>query len=254
MAKKKKLTVFDKWGFTVEEVSDLIEANPSFKGLVAGYLAEVQLRRMHFSDGRAKYIGKADDHDRTRSGDLIIEYRGYTFDVESKSLNGTNFKFIDGVWYGKAQIDGSDSRPKKLPDGSVVSTVLLPYGTFDIVAVNLFEFTQEWRFIFAKNKDLPSSKHRKLTPEQQKFLIMSNQTVSWPPQAHWTDDPYKLMDEIIAERELHPTPPAIVVDETATGETMLVVKDSPQTRPRKRKVFQQALPLVDASDDKQSRN
>lgn len=249
------MTVFDKWGFTPEEVSDLIEANPSFKGLVAGYLAEVQLRRMHFSDRRAKYIGKADDHDRTRSGDLIIEYRANTFDVESKSLNGSNFKLIDGVWYGKAQIDGSDSRPKVLPDGTEVSTVLLPYGTFDIVAVNLFEFTQEWRFVFARNRDLTCSKHRKLTAEQQKYLIGSSQTVSWPPQAPWTDDPYQLMDEIIAEREANPTPPAIVVDETATGETKLIVRDSPQTRPQpKAKATQPKLPLGGASGGKRSRS
>lgn len=220
---KPKPTVFEKWGFTAEEVSDLIEANPSFKGLVGGYLAEVQLRRMCFTDPRIEYMGKHDDHDRLNSGDLIIKYREHIFDIESKSLNGNKFKFIDGVWYGNAQIDGSDSRPKKLPDGSMVGTVLLLYGTFDIVAVNLFEFEQEWRFVFAKNRDLLPSKHRKLTPEQQKYLIKSNQTVSWPPQAPWTTDVFRLMDEVIAEREANPTPP-VVVDETATGETILVAK------------------------------
>jgi hypothetical protein len=228
--RRSKTTVFDKWGFTPEEVSDLIDDNPSFKGLVAGYLAEVQLRRMHFSSGRAEYLGKHDDHDREHSGDLILRYRGHEFDLESKSLNGKNFKFIGGVWYGKAQIDGSDSRPKVLPDGKTVSTVLLPYGTFDIVAVNLFEFEQQWRFVFAKNKDLLHCKHKKLTPEQQKYLIMSSQSVTWPPTPPWTDDPYKLMDEIIAEREAHPTPPNIIVDETETGETKLVVRGTQKGR------------------------
>jgi hypothetical protein len=226
MASKKashKPTVFKKWGFTMQEVSDLVEANPSMKGLIAGYLAEVQLRRMFFSDARTEYLGKHDDHDRINKGDLRILYKGREFNYESKSLNGKNFKFYDGKWHGRANVDGSDSIIKELPSGKKVKTVLLPYGTFDIVAVNLFAFEDAWHFIFARNKDLPSCKHKDLTDEERKYFLMSMIPVTWPPTPPWTDDPYPLMDEILAEP---PTPPDLVVDETAAGETIIEVRAS----------------------------
>jgi hypothetical protein len=42
-------------------------------------------------------------------------------------------------------------------------TTNLVVGGFDLLAINLFEFGAEWRFAFAKNRDLPRSTFRKYT-------------------------------------------------------------------------------------------
>ena len=67
-------------------------------------------------------------------------------------------------------------------------------GEFDILAVNLFAFENQWRFIFAKNSDLPRSTYQKYTPEQQSKLLASLVPVSWPPKPPFTDEPFSLMD------------------------------------------------------------
>jgi hypothetical protein len=57
-----------------------------------------------------------------------------------------------------------------LPNGESVETTYLLVGGFDLLAVNLLEFGQEWRFAFAKNSDLPRTTSSKYTPEQREFF------------------------------------------------------------------------------------
>ena len=74
-------------------------------------------------------------------------------------------------WTGRAQVDASDRREVELPDGSSVITTCLRRGEFDILAVNVFEFSQQWRFVFAKNEDLPASSHSGYTAYQRQHLL-----------------------------------------------------------------------------------
>ena len=43
-----------------------------------------------------------------------------------------------------AQVDASDKREVTFPNGTTLATTCLLPGKFDILAVNLFEFVQEW--------------------------------------------------------------------------------------------------------------
>jgi hypothetical protein len=101
---------------------------------------------------------------------------------------------------GRFQCDASDSRPVTLPDGSEVTTVCLVVGGFDLLAVNLFEFGQQWRFAFVKNVDLPRSTWRGYTEAQRRHLLQTTPRITWPLQAPYRDEPFALLDEIAASK------------------------------------------------------
>ena len=87
-----------------------------------------------------------------------------------------------------------------LPDNSRVTTTCLLKGEFDILAVNVFAFEEKWRFVFAKNSDIPTSSYRKYTPYQRQHLLATLVTVHWPPRPPFSDEPFTLMNEIIQKR------------------------------------------------------
>lgn len=167
-----------------------------------GYLAEVKVKNIWFTrPGIITECTKSDDHDRLNKGDLVITYKSKKFVIEVKSLQSNSIKHQDGVWTGKAQVDASDRRKVKLPNGTAVETTCLLVGEFDLLAVNLFAFEEKWHYIFAKNKDLPRSTFSKYTAYQKKFLLASLVSVSWPPKPPFYDDPFPLLDEISRERK-----------------------------------------------------
>lgn len=151
-------------------------------------------------DERVKEVSKDDDHDRKKKGDRTFVYKSKRFTVEVKSLQTAMCKKNeDGTFFGKAQVDGSDRRVVKFPDGSELNTTLLLKGEFDILAVNCFAFGEGWKFVFAKNADLPSSTFKKYSEEQRKQLIASLITVTWPPQPPFFEDPFPLLDELLTQ-------------------------------------------------------
>ncbi len=101
---------------------------------------------------------------------------------------------------GKAQVDASDRREVILPDGSTVTTTCLLKGEFDILAVNVFAFEDTWRFVFAKNSDLPTSSYRNYTEYQRRHLLATLVEVHWPPKPPFSEEPFTLMNEVIQNR------------------------------------------------------
>ncbi len=198
--KPKSQTILDYWQVTAEELTDVINSNPSLRGMILGYLAEVKLRNMWFSKPKVDDAMKYDDHDRKRKGDLVITYKGKQFIVEAKSLQTNTIRREGQYWVGKAQCDASDRRTIKFPDGSKLETTCLLVGEFDLLAVNLFAFENKWQFVFAKNKDLPRSTFKKYTKEQRDKLLASLVGVTYPPKPPFRDEPFSLLDEIAQER------------------------------------------------------
>jgi hypothetical protein len=191
-------SILDRWSITPDELTIAIDDNTSLRGMLLGYVAEYKLRSMWFA-GRSDITlhVKHDDHDRKKKGDLIGIYRERSFIIESKSLQTHSIRREGDAWIGKAQCDASDRRTVTFADGSTLETTCLLTGEFDILAVNLFAFENQWRFVFAKNSDLPRSTYKKYTPEQQAKLLASLVSVSWPPQPPFSDEPYSLMDEML---------------------------------------------------------
>ena len=198
---KSKPSIFELWEITEQQLSELVTQNPSLRGIILGYIAEKKFHDMFLNNPEISDINKDDDHDRSRKGDRRITYKGHTLIIEVKSLQTKTVEKIDkNNWVGKAQVDGSDKRTIKFKDGSELHTTLLKKGEFDLLAVNCFAFGQEWRFAFAKNRDLPCSNFKKYTEEQRKQLIASLIPVQWPPQPPFTMDFIQILDEIIADR------------------------------------------------------
>lgn len=194
--------ILERWDITIEELTELIDNNPSLRGVVIGYIAEMKLRKLWFSTTKPL---KYNNHDRTRKGDLLITYKGQNFIIESKSLQTSSIikqETREGTqWIGKAQCDASDRRIITLPDGSTINTTCLLAGEFDLLAVNIFAFENIWRFVFAKNSELPRSTYRRYTPEQRKHLLASLVTVTWPPRPPFYTEPFQLLDEVTEERK-----------------------------------------------------
>jgi hypothetical protein len=170
-------------------------------------------RRVPYFNG----LHKADDHDRKNKNDLALDYKGQRLTIEVKSLQTHTVKKLkldgkDETFVGKYQCDASDCREVLLPNGEKVTTTCLIAGEFDIVAVNLFAFRGKWEYGFALNRDLAKSTYKNYTPEQQKYLIATLQTVSLPLVPPYESDIFVLMDKLVEEKEQgKPTKPPVKI-------------------------------------------
>lgn len=193
-------TVLEKWKISAEELTKIVNDNPSLRGFIFGYVSEYKART--YFDGHAgiENLMKYDDHDRTSKGDISFQYKGREFRIEAKSLQTNSvIQLGDDEWIGKFQCDASDRREILLPNGHTVNTTCLAVGEFDIVAVSLYAFGDQWRFAFAKNSDLPhpGARSRNVAVEDREYLIKTLIDISWPLQPPFTTDIYSLLDEMV---------------------------------------------------------
>jgi hypothetical protein len=195
------VTIFDEWGITATQFSKILKDNPSLRGMLFGYVAEIKLREIIAAFPNVSYMTKFDDHDRTRKGDLYVIYHNRAFDIEAKSLQTATVAWdeTNKRWFGKAQVDASDKRTIILPDGTTMNTTLLLRGEFDILAVNCYAFENKWNFVFARNSDLPSSSFAKYTQVQKDNVIASLIAITWPPEPPFYTDLQALLAEMIEE-------------------------------------------------------
>ena len=165
-----------------------------------GYVAEYKLRKIWFSDERIERAIKYDDHDRSRPSDLEVYYNGVPITIEVKSLQTASVQQTDEGYQGRFQCDASDRRTVELPNGESMQTTCLVVGQFDLLAVNLFAFREQWDFAFIRNRDLPRSRYRRYTPEQRQYLLATLVAVTWPVQTPFESEPFGLIDEIAREK------------------------------------------------------
>jgi len=190
----------ERLGVTPDDLEEALKASASLRGILLGYLAEKKVVEKYF---RSFNPTKPDDHDRSSKGDRVITYKDTSIRVEVKSLqtNSVRQTELDG-YTGRFQCDASDSGTKTLPNGDVLKTVCLVVGGFDLLAVNLFEFGQQWRFAFVHNFDLPRSSSPKYTPAQQNYLLQTTPPITWPLQPPYESEPWPLLDRIVQEKAL----------------------------------------------------
>jgi hypothetical protein len=184
-------------GVSADEVEEIVAHAPSLRGIVVGYLAERKLVEMYFKDLSPE---KPDDHDRRSKWDRSILYRSVRVRVEVKSLQTNSVQQTPGGWKGRFQCDASDSRVVKLPNGRSLKTVCLVVGGFDLLAVNLFEFGQAWRFAFVHNFDLPRTKCRKYGRRERAYLLQTTPSITWPLAPPFEPEPWSLLDRIVREK------------------------------------------------------
>ena len=190
------MTILDKWQISAEELTHIVDENPSLRGFIFGYVSEYKARSFFYNHKGISQVKKYDDHDRTSKGDISFLYNGREFKIEAKSLQTNSVKRIGNEWVGKFQCDASDRREILLPNGHKVNTTCLAVGEFDIVAISCYAFGDSWKFAFAKNSDLPHPNERAkmIAPEDREYLIKSLIDISWPLKPPFTTDVYSLLD------------------------------------------------------------
>lgn len=196
MSPEQRSSILKRWGLTEQELTEIIQMNPSMRGLMLGYIAEYKLRKMYFSSPVFEKVHKADDHDRSRKGDLTVTYNDQDFRIECKSLQTNSIRQTDEGYEGKYQCDASDRRTVKLRGGKKIETTCLLVGEFDIIAVNLFSFEEKWRFAFALNEDLPRSTFRKYPPSIRQQLLATLMPISWPLKPPYIESPMPLLERL----------------------------------------------------------
>jgi len=128
-------SILKRWDTTVEELTQVVDQNPSLRGMILGYLAELKLEKLWLRHEEISDVSKHDDHDRKKKGDRVVIYKGKEFIFESKSLQTNTIRRTEEGWVGKAQVDASDRREVLLPDGTGVNTTCLLRNEFHILAV-----------------------------------------------------------------------------------------------------------------------
>ncbi|MCY3934754.1 MAG: restriction endonuclease [Chloroflexi bacterium] len=195
-------TLFSRWKLTEEELSGIVDLNPSLMGMMLGYVAEYKLQQFLRANESVLSLIKPDDHDRRKGkkNDLSLEYKDrlFTFEVKSLQTNSIHYDHPMSTYTGRVQVDASDRRSVTFPNGSSIDTTCLLIGGFDILAVNLFQFRKEWDFGFIRNSDLPRTKYRKYTNYQRKHLLATTIQVTWPLSPPFVESPFDLMDSIIS--------------------------------------------------------
>lgn len=195
---EKKQSILTRWGITEQELTELVEQNPSLRGILLGYVAEKKFHNSFLNHPAISEAMKDDDHDRRKKGDRRIIYKAKSLIIEVKSLQ-TNSVIHLGAdsWKGKAQVDASDSRVVTLPDGSTLKTTCLLRGEFDLLAVNCFAFGETWRFAFVLNEDLPQNTYKKYTEYQRAHLLPSLIPIEWPLRPPFKENPFELLDRLV---------------------------------------------------------
>lgn len=193
--------ILERWNVTEAELTSVVEENPSLRGFMLGYIAEHKVRDYLNRQPNLSVLHKPDDHDRRggRKNDMIVKYRGREFSFEVKSLqtNTVRYDSESGVYKGRVQVDASDRRPVTFPDGSELQTTCLLAGQFDILALNLFQFREQWDFAFILNSDLPRSSFHKYTSYQRQHLLATMVKVTYPIQPPYTSNPAELLQKLI---------------------------------------------------------
>jgi hypothetical protein len=198
--KEQNMGLLEQWGVTLSELNEILQARPSLRGILMGFVAEYKLYQLWFRDPRIDKFVRYDNHDRTRLGDFGFEYKGVQISVQVKLLQTSSVRQTQQGYTGIFQCDASDKRRVKLPNGQEVETVCLVVGGFDLLAVNLFHFGKEWRFAFAKNSDLPRTKHKRFTAEQRQYLLATAVRITWPLQPPFYAEPFTVLDAIVSQR------------------------------------------------------
>lgn len=188
------------WGLTRAELSEIVAENPSMRGLMFGYVAEYKLKKDWLLSPKITNLVRSRSHDRSQKCDFLFNYRRQDVKVEVKCLDTAKVRYKDGIYTGTFQCNASDATKVTLPNGETLSTNCLVAGGFDILAVCLFAFGNNWKFAFALNRELPRTTSKKYTERQQRYLLKTSMKTSWPLSAPFVADLFTVLNRLVAER------------------------------------------------------
>lgn len=143
-------------GFSKEEIEDVITENPSLRGYLQGYLAEVSLKKKLLSIEHVTEVTKIPDQ-APEKGDLKVIYKGIPITIEVKSLLTKSVKadVLHDTWQGTVGIRNSDSREIDVEGLGTIKATNLLRGEFDVLAISCYAVSGEWDFVYMENEFIP---------------------------------------------------------------------------------------------------
>lgn len=144
--------------FTFGEIEGVINDNPSLRGFLQGYLAEISLMKILKSVPGVSLVNKIPDKD-LQKGDITLMYKGTILTIEVKSVLSSSIKEdnLYDSWGGTVGCKNSDKREILLEDGTQLNTSSIVRGAFDILAISTYAVSEKWDFLFMENRFLPST-------------------------------------------------------------------------------------------------
>lgn len=142
--------------FTPEELDAVITENPSLRGFLQGYLAEVALKKQLLLIPEVTSVEKIPDQ-ASEKGDLKVRYRDMDLTIEVKSI-GTNTVKQDVLydsWQGTVAVRSSDKKELEVEGVGRIRTSSIPRGGFDILAISCYAVSGKWEFMFMDNDNIP---------------------------------------------------------------------------------------------------
>lgn len=139
-----------------EVLKQLVKTNPSLRGMILGYINENIYRNFLLTIPEITNIFKPDDHDRENNkSDFIVTYKNKNIKIQVKSIltNSIKFDLEKNCLTASVTNDASDKRSIVLNDGAQISTTCYKRGEYDILAVSIYPFINEHKFVYKLNKD-----------------------------------------------------------------------------------------------------
>lgn len=139
---------------SMNDLEYLMEENPSLRGYLKGYIAELFLRKHLETIEGISDIRKIPDHSRQK-GDFEFTYNERKVTIELKSARKVSPKAVAVEGGVPARVVLSRTDAEQLENGE--TTFDVPRGEFDILAICSYELTGSWDFRFIHHRYLESS-------------------------------------------------------------------------------------------------
>jgi hypothetical protein len=193
IAKNNILNMID--SLSKDELTSLIKEHSCVRGMISGYIAEMKFKEIISNHSDICYYYKPKDHDRTENkADLVCDYKNRTITIQIKSIQTNSIKHKDGKYIASVQNDASDKRRIVLPNNEEITTTNYKIGEYDILAVPLYVFTNEWVFAYKLNKNCRKSQSKKYSESQKQYLLATTEKISYPLADDWSLDFTKLLE------------------------------------------------------------
>lgn len=145
-------------GFTMDDIQEMIDENPSLRGFLQGYLAERALKKQLLKIEGVTSVTKIQDRD-VEKGDFRVVYKDVPITIEAKSVATASIKedVLTQAWQGSVVVKNTDRRELTMEGLGTFQTTKLMRGQFDILAICCFAVNGTWDFMFIENRFIPAA-------------------------------------------------------------------------------------------------
>jgi len=181
--------------FTTEEIESSIEENPSLRGYLQGYLAEIALKKQLLLLPGVISVEKIPDQSKDK-GDFKVIYKGSPVVIECKSILTDSIKFdtLNDTWYGRVPLRAAKARNINVEGLGIVNTAHFFKNQFDILAISCYAIDGKWEFLFVETEYLS------IKSPSMPGLLKSNLVVNPLTTPCVTSDITSVLESVISKK------------------------------------------------------